>query len=281
MMKTNELADLSLRILTEYSHGHLQLLFNWISDDILWVEPEWPDIIHSAELLRSSLSRNRENMSVRIHYLNPPLVFESPSASSCQIILRYLAEQSVIGTAIKQYRRCMEIIWSLQPSDECQTPSLSWKISSVFCSSVPLSSGLYTSSCVREPAPAFTDGPMSLRIPIRDTDQTTHYIPLRSIIWAESCESHCLLHTTEGEILAACSLSRLYKEYSELFYRPHASYLVNPSYIHSLSHFKLTLTNGAVIPVPEKKFTRVRRDLADYFSSSGHISRIPSIDWKK
>lgn len=46
--------------------------------------------------------------------------------------------------------------------------------------------------------------------------------------------------------------------------RAHASYLINPVYVHSVQRFQVTLTDGAAIPIPEKKYTAFRQQLRNW-----------------
>ena len=50
----------------------------------------------------------------------------------------------------------------------------------------------------------------------------------------------------------------LEKKYGRLFLRCHQSYLVNPDYITNIRRFKLTLSDGTELPIPEKKYTAFR-----------------------
>ena len=42
------------------------------------------------------------------------------------------------------------------------------------------------------------------------------------------------------------------------FLRCHQSYLVNPLYIRNIRRFKVTMTDGAELPIQEKKYTAFR-----------------------
>lgn len=48
---------------------------------------------------------------------------------------------------------------------------------------------------------------------------------------------------------------------SELFFRPHESFIVNAKYVSTVSRNSLILTNGAVIPISRSKQAEVREFL--------------------
>ena len=57
------------------------------------------------------------------------------------------------------------------------------------------------------------------------------------------------------------------KQYGDLLLRCHQSYLVNPGYIRNIRRFKLTLSDGTQLPIPEKKYTAFRDMAIQQFSS--------------
>lgn len=69
---------------------------------------------------------------------------------------------------------------------------------------------------------------------------------------------HSEVHTTDGTIEVAASVSALAKQYGRLFLRCHHSHLVNPDYIQNIRRFKVTLSDGTELPIPEKKYTAFR-----------------------
>ena len=48
------------------------------------------------------------------------------------------------------------------------------------------------------------------------------------------------------------------KKYKKIFLRCHQSYLVNPDYITNIRRFRVTLSDGVELPIPEKKYTAFR-----------------------
>ena len=87
------------------------------------------------------------------------------------------------------------------------------------------------------------------------------FLPEEDLVWAETDRNRCVLHYCGGVIELCISLKELQARLPEVFYRPHCSFLVNPRRVSSLKKDGLILTDGTRIPVPAKKFTRVRADL--------------------
>ena len=72
------------------------------------------------------------------------------------------------------------------------------------------------------------------------------------------------MHTASETTEVFDRVSDLYRKYSHLFLRCHQSYLVNPHYIRNIRRFKVTLANGVLLPIPEKKYTAFRNQAAEY-----------------
>lgn len=70
-----------------------------------------------------------------------------------------------------------------------------------------------------------------------------------------------MVHTPDGTVEVRTSISKLHSSYGHLFLRCHASYLVNPNYIRSIRRFCVTMTDGAELPIPERKYTAFRKQL--------------------
>ena len=89
------------------------------------------------------------------------------------------------------------------------------------------------------------------------------YLDHEHIIYAESHSRHTLVHTSDGIYEATESLSAIAKLYQDLLVRFHASYLVNPAFVRDVTRCKVTLQDGRELPIPEKKYTAVKRELAE------------------
>ena len=101
------------------------------------------------------------------------------------------------------------------------------------------------------------------RILVRGMKDESHYLDADSVIYIESTDSshHSLIHTENKVIPCLDKVTNLAERYSDCLLRCHASYLVNPFYVRSLKRFSLTLADGTVLPVPEKKYTAFKRML--------------------
>ena len=98
------------------------------------------------------------------------------------------------------------------------------------------------------------------RIHVHGIDRSDYFFLSDTIIRIEAAHGgkHSIIHTADRAVEVTASVSQLEKRYGSLFLRCHQSYMVNPAYIGSIRRFKLILTDGAELPIPEKKYTAVR-----------------------
>jgi hypothetical protein len=103
----------------------------------------------------------------------------------------------------------------------------------------------------------------SERIHLHGADKSDCFFLSDSIQWIESTKGgkHSVAHTPDGTVEVRTSISKLHSSYGHLFLRCHASYLVNPNYIRSIRRFCVTMTDGAELPIPERKYTAFRKQL--------------------
>ncbi|MCR5474531.1 MAG: LytTR family transcriptional regulator [Lachnospiraceae bacterium] len=67
----------------------------------------------------------------------------------------------------------------------------------------------------------------------------------------------------------SASTAVLEKEHLDLLMRCHECFLVNPKYIMEIKRFTVTLSNGIILPIPEKKYTALKKTVSDCRQSQG------------
>ena len=99
------------------------------------------------------------------------------------------------------------------------------------------------------------------RIYFRGTDSGDLYLIPDTIIYVESIDygKHSMLYTADGAFRTSVSATALEKEHPEFLLRCHKCHLVNPAHILSVRRFKVTLSNGKELAIPEKKYTAFRK----------------------
>jgi CheY-like chemotaxis protein len=88
-------------------------------------------------------------------------------------------------------------------------------------------------------------------------------IPLPKIMYVETADFRCLIHTTEDTIAVNCPLDELQKQLAfPPFYKCHKSYLVNFRYVKQIDE-DFTMENGDVVLIRK----RGAREVADAYKA--------------
>ena len=101
------------------------------------------------------------------------------------------------------------------------------------------------------------------RITVPGLNHACHFLVANSVIYIEtgSRSPYTVFHTLNGDFDSTESLTKLEKKYSDIFLRIHASFMVNPLFVQSIRRFEVTLTDGTVLPIPDRKYAKVAKAL--------------------
>lgn len=81
------------------------------------------------------------------------------------------------------------------------------------------------------------------------------------IIRAEGRGHECSVFIDYGKFVLSVSLHDFIEQTRGVLLQCHSGYAVNPKYVKSITRFRITLSDGTVVPVPEKKYTEIKRKL--------------------
>ena len=115
----------------------------------------------------------------------------------------------------------------------------------------------------------------------RNIDPSTYQIRQRTtvtkivyheILYIESCNSKCILHTDSGRTYTVYkTLSSVEKELEDRrFLRCHQSFLVNMDHIKQIGA-QFLLSNGDIVPIRQRGVKSVRQACMDYFASKSTV----------
>lgn len=90
----------------------------------------------------------------------------------------------------------------------------------------------------------------------------TRYTNPDEILYVEAEGKHSVVHCLEGEFTVNKMISDVEAQVPGTFLRVHRSFLVNTAHISGMRRFVLELSDGTEIPVPERRYGEVRREIA-------------------
>lgn len=287
-MKDRDLIRNSMRILTEHYQNSDCLLKSCCTPDFVWVNAH-KNSGRNTQTEKKKSVQQKETGIPRYSLRNIRLIACRKSRLVSVVILQYRKDIWRKGSHADTKLEQMQLVWIRPSASQAPCPAeKKWKVflinitnlsaqSDENPSKIPESSDVNTSfrnapftpvqpgnlsvnESGREPAL-----PHSLQIHVHG-----HGIRLLdppSVIWIESNGIHSLIHTTLENIHASESVHTLEERCRPFLFRPHSSYLINPAYIVAIRRFEIELTDGARIPVPQRKYTQIKQFLAEQIGS--------------
>lgn len=104
-------------------------------------------------------------------------------------------------------------------------------------------------------------GILPSRIMLEGVDNA-HYVNPDDILYIEAEGKRSVVHCLEATFSIASLISEVAKQMPGTFLRVHRSYLVNTAHISGMRKFMLELSDGTEIPIPERRYIEVRREIA-------------------
>lgn len=262
-MKAAEIVKLTLDIVQTYYENDLSLFFAYMDEDALWYGPAKGQFLSGRQAILNAWSREVNPLTLTLGsiradaaaiqpaccevMLSFPVTTHYPSGESIpvdQIIHMSWCERKVAGFARKQPRMRVIHISNLYRQLDAD------RIYPVHFDQVYQG---YVSIA-----------PTGRRLRFHGADRADYYLSSDAIHWIESAAGsrHAIVHTGEKTIEVTISVQAIEAAYPDLFLRCHSCYLVNPLHIAAVKRFKAVMTDGAELPIPEKRYTAFRDRLA-------------------
>ncbi len=258
-MKQKEISALSLEVVSQFFDGNPEPLMDHLSENVLWLGPRDGQFLHGKDLLCRIIREWHENITYSLGNISTqisPVGKKGMNVILFYDILAHLPE----GTSVVNRQRTL-LAWEEQKLQVGDEEDSAPRMTMIMVSNSFSSEG-NRFPFDEIPARAKT-GELPKRILVRGMKDESHYLDADGVIYIESTDSshHSLIHTEDKIIPCLDKVTSLAERYGDCLLRCHASYLVNPFYVRSLKRFSLTLSDGTVLPVPEKKYTAFKRML--------------------
>ena len=265
-MNASECLSKSVFILTEYYNNRTEPYFNHMSENAVWHGPRIGQYIAGLEQIREAWDREENFLTFTLGNLKAEYLQTSPS--SCEVMMMFnVTTHYPNGEDISLFQR-IQLSWAdIVYTDE---NNLRKRVSKIFMTHIsnPVEQHsadfiyplhyieLYRKAQypVQEP-----------RISFRGTNNAFYAVAVSSIIWIETTSDQCcLIHTRENALKTRTTMKEIEKQTEGFLVRVHSSYIVNPLDVVSVWRFKVSLSDGTVLPIPEKKYTAIKKKLLEY-----------------
>ena len=272
-MNQQTIADLSAELIMKYYENDYMPFLLHMDDDALWYGPAQGQFIHGREEMIRIWQA--EEHSLRFSLGNMEVVHTSTHPSFCDVMLSYpVTTHYPDREDITLYQRllmtwCKRVIEDEDGNREKEPRILLCHISNPH--EKHDDDFIYPTNFHEVYHQNKTDELHGERIHFHGLDRSDYFFLSDTIIRIEAAHGgkHSVLITADEAVEVMTSITKLEKQYGRLFLRCHQSYLINPSYIRNIRRFKVTLTDGTELPIPEKKYTAFRDKALKMIQSGG------------
>lgn len=269
-MATNDLIHKSILIITEYYNNNLQPFFDSIGEDILWIGPAERQKIRGREQVISTFSAEEHALSFTMGTISAVCI--SPSKTAHEVVLQYEIYTHYPDGNTDLHNQRIHYSWYKRRVRTKTGSCFRWEIAVLHISNAwPYDSRdtIYPIHYKSLGLPVQLVEKSEHYLTVTANDMSVHRIPMNRLLYIETIKRTAKLriHTSTDTIIVNGTLSDFEKAYSDFLLRIHAGFLVNPDCVSKIQRFSVTMSNGAKLPVPEKKYTAVKRRILNSLQS--------------
>ena len=262
-MNQQQIADLSADIIMRYYDNDVTPFLSSMDEDALWYGPAEGQFIRGRAQMFEAWDQEEHNLTFTMG--NLVVTHTSGHPSTCEVMLTYtVVTHYPDGHELSLFQR-LQLSWCMRTvaddrGNRRRVPRiLVCHISNPHAKHAD--DAIYGVHFNQICAGGVLMPHKSERIHLHGADKSDYFFLSDSIQWVESARGgkHSVVHTPDEAVETRTPISALARDYGHLFLRCHASYLINPNYIRSIRRFCVTMTDGAELPIPERKYTAFRR----------------------
>ncbi len=261
-MKADDLIYRSIYIITEYYKNNLKPYFESISDDILWIGPSQRQQLKGREAIIQTWAAEKHTLTFTMGDISVQCV--SPHSHVREILLHYDIYTHYPSGNTYMHDQRLHYTWR---EKRVKTDS-GWEYRSEIVMIHISNAWKYDSRDTIYPIhyetvyePEHFPAKNTRYVTVKAADMSVHRIAANHILYIETIKHSAKLriHTKNDTITINGTLPVFEEKYPGLFLRIHASYLINPAHVREIRRFSVSLTDGTELPIPEKKYTRIKK----------------------
>ncbi|MCI8326696.1 MAG: LytTR family transcriptional regulator [Lachnospiraceae bacterium] len=266
MRKARELQDTTVQLMTQYYNNKIEPFLEVIDEHILWVGPAEGQIIYGKETLVDTFSKEHHQLTFQVYDLCASIAL---STRKCvEIFLHFSVDTFYPDGKIIRCDQRILFSWIEHNFKDNQKKKHSfWRIKTCFISNgFPYSKKdtIYPVHFTETPITKFMTPNLAERhIKLKGLNHEVLFLIDKNIIRIYSRGNHTWIYTTDRCFESITPIRDIERDYSDILFRCHASHMINPIYVKSITRFKITLLDDTEVPVPEKKYTQIKQKLSD------------------
>lgn len=268
-MKKKDLTKHTIFLITEYYNNHIQPFLDAFANDCIWIGPAEGQIIRGRDALHETFAAENNQLTFSVEDLQAiPL---SVNSSSLDVILTYIVTSYYPNGSITVFHQRTEIVWAQEKKLDAEgNPYREYAIRVCHISNeFPYADDdtIYPNHFTElEIAKTYILPADTHTAVLNGLNGISYYLSGSSILWVKCKSLHTIIHTVNHKVFETTEpISEIMRKYPDALHRVHASYAINPNYMESIGRFYIIMEDGTRIPVPERKYTKVKRALHAYW----------------
>lgn len=241
--------------------------FDNVDDNIVWYGPMEGQIIIGKDKLYDFFKK--ENRTLRFNIEDLAVKLFPLKADAFAFLAEYTLYAYHPDGRVSKYSRHM-LVLSKRKKD--QSGNYVWKSPLIHISDVKnkrndkKSAGAYLGENERSLVDILMTQRKSVKkILFSGVGNSNYYVAEDAIIYVEGGKGvQCYVHTKDETLLVTQLLKDVYEKLPDFYYRCHASYIVNLRRVRKVGGYKITLDTGEEIPIPAKKYAKVKSDIDEW-----------------
>lgn len=259
-MKTDEIINRTIFIITEYYKNNLQPFFECLSDDVLWIGPAERQQIQGRDRLLQTFAAEKHALTFTMGDIKA--LCASPHSRVKEVILHYDIYTHYPSGSTDVHDQRLHFTWRETLIRSAAGREYRQEVVLVHVSNAwkyDRRDTIYPVHYERVSVHLLTKP--EHYVMVKGADTHVHRIAAERILYIETVKrtARLLVHTESGTVTARGTLPDFERTYPDIFLRIHASYLLNPAHVRKIRRFSVILSDGTELPVPEKKYAQIKR----------------------
>lgn len=259
--KEQELVCLTEQCLKRYWEKDCEVMLSYCTDDILWTGAEQKEYIMGIEAVRKNFTELMNVIQPCI-ISNGEFIVVQNTGNACTVSGRYLVETLPEADYFLQAELRCTFVWE-RINDE---PRIRHMHVSNPIGEMKIVEGSRFVNEMGRMAKKYMDEKIHTinrkKIVVEGINGKVFFINESQILYVEAKLRNCDIFMQNGEVIhGKMSFADFEKSLDEYFVKVHRSYIVNIQHVTVIRFCELVMSNGRVIPVPQKKYAKVREEL--------------------
>lgn len=237
-------------LINEFYRNNQQPYFDALAEDAVWYGPRQNQTLETKKVIIETFTKDQVTMQSEIGAIYTRTI---PCGKQvCETMSLFDRLVRFPNGKIIQDRMCYHLSWVKRETWQMRVVTLFIRVTN------PAQDKVYPHTLIQEIAAEPKTEMLSMRE--KGTANTVFLHP-EDIEWAESAGHFCNVRAVGKSITVGLELRELEEKTNGILLRCHAGYLINPKFASSIRRFRVTMRDGVEIPVPEKRYTEVKRQM--------------------